>query len=268
MPSLHGGHLPVETGPAVAEWLTALPALAAVALYLKATTRLRRRGDAWPWRRDASFTAAGISLIVVALVRLPGGDFTAHIGQHLVVGMAAPLLLVIARPLTLTLRVVTGSPRRILLRVSGARAARWLVIPPVVALLDAGGMWLLHRTGLFAATQDHPWLHSAVHLHVLVAGSLFTFAICQLDPLRHRPGMALRAGSLVAAGAAHAVLAKTLYGAPPPGTAFTATDLARGAELMYYGGDVVQISLAAVLAAQWYAASGRDLARTRRRQAG
>ena len=62
------------------------------------------------------------------------------------------------------------------------------------------------------------------------------------------------------------MLAKTLYGEPPPGTAFTA-DLARGAELMYYGGDLVEIAVALVLAAQWYAASDRDHSRARRRMA-
>jgi putative membrane protein len=76
--------------------------------------------------------------------------------------------------------------------------------------------------------------------------------------------MLLRAGCLILAGAAHAVLAKTLYGAAPPNTAFAPTDLARGAELMYYGGDLVEIILAGVLAAQWYAASGRELTRGRR----
>jgi putative membrane protein len=187
--------------------------------------------------------------------------------QHLVISMAAPLLLVLARPLTLALRVVTGRPRRGLVRVSRSRGVGWLVFPPVAALVDIGGLWLLYRTGLFAATHDDAWLHAAVHLHVLTAGMLFTFAVCQVDPLRHHHGLALRAGSLIAAGAVHAVLAKTLYGEPPSGTAFTVTDLARGAELMYYGGDLVEIAVAVVLAARWYAASGRDLTRARRRMA-
>jgi putative membrane protein len=265
--SLHGGHALDEAGPGAAEWLAALLALCAVVLCLAAAARLRRRGDAWPWPRDVSFAAGGVCLLVAALVRLPGGEFTAHMGQHLVVGMAAPLLLVLARPMTLALRVVTGRPRRGLVRVSRSRGVGWLMFPPVAALVDIGGLWVLYRTRLFAATNNDAWLHAAVHLHVLAAGLLFTFAVCQVDPLRHQCGLALRAGSLIAAGAAHAVLAKTLYSEPPPGTTFTVTDLARGAELMYYGGDLVEIALAVALAAQWYSASGRDLARARRRMA-
>ena len=38
-----------------------------------------------------------------------------------------------------------------------------------------------------------------------------------------------------------------------------------GAELMYYGGTVIEVALAAVVMAQWYLVSGRALARTRRR---
>jgi putative membrane protein len=34
---------------------------------------------------------------------------------------------------------------------------------------------------------------------------------------------------------------------------------------MYYGGDLVEIGLAAVVALQWYAAGGRALARAQRR---
>lgn len=37
-----------------------------------------------------------------------------------------------------------------------------------------------------------------------------------------------------------------------------------GAELMYYGGTVIDIALAIVLMAQWYQASGRALARSAR----
>jgi len=242
----------------------ALLALGGVALYLIATIRLRRRGDAWPWPRNVSFATGGISLLVAALGGVPGGEFTAHMGQHLIVGMASPLLLILARPLTLALRVMNGRLRRNLLRASRSRGVGWLVFPPTATVVDIGALWVLYRTGLFAETDDNPWLHAAVHPHVLVAGSLFTFAVCQLDPVRLRNGLVLRAGSLIAAGAAHAVLAKTLYNEAPPGTAFAATDLARGAELMYYGGDLVEISLAVVLAVQWYAASGRELTRAER----
>jgi putative membrane protein len=106
------------------------------------------------------------------------------------------------------------------------------------------------------------------------AGVLFSSAICQLDPVRRRRSTALRATTLLVAGTAHAVLAKTLYATGPPGTAFAAADLRAGAQVMYYGGDAVEVALALVLAVGWYTAAGRrprrtgDAARGRRLPAG
>ncbi|MEQ4608419.1 cytochrome c oxidase assembly protein [Streptomyces cavourensis] len=137
----------------------------------------------------------------------------------------------------------------------------------MAALLDVGGLWLLYRSGLFAAMQHHAWLHAVVHLHVLTAGLLFTFAVCQLDAVRRRWSLAVRGMTLLAAGAAHAVLAKSLYAAAPPGTTFASADLHTGAQLMYYGGDLVEAGLAVVLAASWYRATGRAWAVRGRAQA-
>ena len=94
-------------------------------------------------------------------------------------------------------------------------------------------------------------------MHVLAAGLLFTFTVCQLDPVRRRWSLAVRGAALLAGGAAHAILAKSLYAAPPPGTAFTTSDLHTGAQLMYYGGDLVEIALTVTLAVQWYNVTGR-----------
>ncbi|WP_073759184.1 cytochrome c oxidase assembly protein [Streptomyces sp. CB03234] len=264
---------PADAPAALAGPLTAAAALLVAGAYLVAAARLRRRGDAWPWWRDVSFTGGSAALAWAVVGGLPDGPFTAHMAQHLLVGMAAPLLLVLARPLTLALRGTPAGPvRRCLLAVARSRPAGWLAFPPVAALLDIGGLWLLHRTGLFAVTRHHPVWHLAVQAHVLAAGALFTFTICQVDPVRRRWGPALRGVTLLAAGAGHAVLAKTLYAAPPPGTSYDASDLHTGAQLMYYGGDLVELALAVTLAIQWYARTGRAHARravlTGPRQAG
>ncbi|WP_329461733.1 cytochrome c oxidase assembly protein [Streptomyces sp. NBC_01431] len=257
---VHGG-----AQPGGAALLAAGGALSCGAVYLLASARLRRRGDRWPLLRDLSFGAGAVALVTAALASMPGAPFTAHMVQHLVTGMAAPLLLVLARPVTLALRSLPPGPRRPLLAVVRSRPAGLLVLPPVAALLDAGGLWLLYRTPLFAIAHERPWLAALVHVHVFAAGLLFSAAVCALDPLRRRHGPALRGAALVAAGGAHAVLARTLYATGPPGTRFAAADLAGAAEWMYYGGDLVEIALAVAVAAQWYAAAGRRLAREARR---
>jgi putative membrane protein len=68
------------------------------------------------------------------------------------------------------------------------------------------------------------------------------------------------------------VLAKSLYAYPPPGadsalTSIAPADLQAGAQLMFYGGDAVEIALAVVVAMQWYVAVGRGRARVARRHA-
>ncbi|WP_219601927.1 cytochrome c oxidase assembly protein [Nonomuraea indica] len=255
-----------QAGPEAAQ----LPALClvvlAAAVYLMAAHRLRRRGSAWSWTWQASFITGAVLLAVALTLPVPAGPFTSHMSRHLLAGMVAPVLLVLGRPLRLALRVLRPSRvRRAVLAVVHSRPAGWMVSPAVAVVLDMGGLWLLYRTPLLAASGHHGWLHAVVHMHVVVAGTLFAFAVCQVEPVRRRWSLPWRAGALLVGGAAHAVLAKTLYATPPPGTAFAAPDLRAGAQLMYYGGDAVELALAAVVAAQWYAVTGRAHRRAFRR---
>ncbi|MFK8848520.1 cytochrome c oxidase assembly protein [Streptomyces sp. Ac-502] len=250
--------------PSFTTAVTAAAVLGCLA-YLAAAARLRTRGDAWPYGRDALFCAGGV--VLVAGVAEPWGaapPFTAHMLTHLCVGMVAPLLLVLGRPLTLTLRTAPVPVRRGLVALTRSRWAALPVLPPVAALLDFGGLWLLYRTPLLSVSHHNPWLNTAVHVHILLAGLAFSFGLLALDPVRHRPGFGLRAGVLLAAGTAHAVLAKSLYAAGPPGTSFGAADLHLASQVMYYGGDAVELALAAVVACRWYRAEGRALRRARR----
>lgn len=231
------------------------------AAYLLTARRMRRRGDRWPVGRDLAWVLGwclvAAVLVVDGVVPAVVGPFAGHLAGHLLLGMAAPLLLVLGRPVTLALRAVgPGAARALLVRVARSRPVAVLTFPPVAAAIDAGGLWMIYRTPLFGMTHHHPVAHVLVHLHVVAAGVLFSWAVCGLDPVRRRSGLVLRGGALVAAAAAHAVLAKTLYVAGPPGTTFDVADLERAAMLMYYGGDVVEIALAVVLARQWYRSGG------------
>ncbi|MGK5637534.1 cytochrome c oxidase assembly protein [Streptomyces sp. URMC 126] len=248
--------MPGASGPV--ERVLALLALAAGAGYLIAAARLRRRGDAWPVRRDLAFGTGAAALAGAMAVPPPGGPFTSHMGHHLVAAMAAPLLLVLGHPLTLALRVLPpGRARRALPALARSRTAACLTFPPLAALLDVGGLWLLYRTPLFAESHHRLLAHAVVTVHVVAAGLLFAFAAGPLTALHRRWGPGWRCLALAGAGAVHGVLAKLLYDRPPPGTHVAPDDLRSGALLMYYGGDLVELCLAAALAASWYAAAGR-----------
>ncbi|MHB9756742.1 cytochrome c oxidase assembly protein [Streptomyces sp. BYX5S] len=238
-------------------------ALSAAWLYAAAARTLRGRGDRWPVRRDALFCLGAAGLCAAVAQPWPGGPFTVHMAGHLVTGMVAPLLIACARPVTLALRALPTPPRRALkscVRTRLARAATW---PPLAAVLDVGGLWLLYRTPLFAAAHHRPWLDALVHVHVFAAGLLFSVSVLALDPV-HGAGrrVCLRAATLVLASAAHNILAKSLYAHGVSGeTVFAAHDVRAGSLLMYYGGDAVEIALALVVGLQWLRATGRAHAR-------
>ncbi|GAA1756381.1 cytochrome c oxidase assembly protein [Luedemannella helvata] len=236
--------------------VAAVGLLAALGYHL-AATRLRSRGDRWPVPAQAAFLVGCLALWLAGLG--PGTDHgtsTDAMVRHLLLGMVAPLLLVLGRPVTLALRALPAGPvRRGFVRALHSAPVSVLVCPPVAAVLDAGGMWVLFRTPLPAWAASRPWLALLVHAHVLGAGLLFSAAVCQLDPVRRRYGVVMRGAALVAAAAAHGVLAKLLWA--QAGT----VDARQAAMIMYYGGDIVEIALAAVLAAGWYAAGGRALRR-------
>ena len=212
----------------------------------------RRRGRAWSDARTLS-AAAGVVAGVVAvgpLGVLGHHDFTAHMWGHLLLGMLAPLLLVLSAPVTVALRGLPVAWARRLARVLSTPYVRVVSHPVVAGLLNIGGLWLLYTTPL------HAWMHASavghllVHVHVLLAGWVFTAAILQVDPAPHPHGHPLRAGVLVAFLALHAILSKHVYAHPPAGVGVA--EAQAGAQLMYYGGDWIDLVLIAVFCLDWY----------------
>lgn len=243
------------------EHLFSGPALIVVALlgaaYLGAARAQRRDGRGWAGSRIAFF-CTGVLLLAVAvsppMAAWAHHDLRGHAVQHLLIGMIAPLGLVLGAPVTLLLRTVSVRRARQvagLLRTSPVR----LISHPVTALLlNMGGMVLLYATPLFAATMQSHALHALVHMHFLAAGALFCWAVLAgPDPAPYAPGLPTRLGVLFVAMASHAVLGKLMYGYGwPRGTARSMEEIQAAAQLMYYGGDFAEVLLAIALFARWY----------------
>ncbi len=262
--------------------LGVLVGLVGLLAYAGLVLRARHRGRAWPVRRALAWTLGWLLATAAVAGPLPaaaaasmstGG--TAHMAGHVLLGMLAPLLLVLGAPVTLALNALgVGSARR-LSRLLRSRPVRVLTEPGVAAVLDVGGLWLLYATPLLEAAHEHPVLDVVVHAHVLLAGFLFTAVLVGSDPLPHRRGTRHLLVVLVLALAAHDVLAKRLYAAAGGPDLL---DEQRGAQVMYYGGDAVDLALAVLVCARWYrrarprsAASGQgqlDLERPRARPQG
>lgn len=253
--------LPVE--PAAAWVLPLLLATAMIAAYALLVGAGRRcTGRRWSRRRTA--WSVGVALLAAGLAPPLSGaahaDPRAHMAQHLLVGMFAPIGLVMAAPVTAVLRALPPARRRRAAAVLGSRALHALTRPWLAAALVTGGLLALYLTPLLAMTTHDRLVHAAVLVHLLVSGCLLTWVLVGPDPAPRRPGTAHRAVVLVLVAAVHAWLAKALFadaGQLPPGVTASPERLREAAMLMYYGGDLAELLLAVLLFAGWYRRRGR-----------
>lgn len=255
MPPQHGPHGTESWW--VPETIGAAVLVLAFAAYLTAVHRHRDRGP-WPRNRTALW-AAGLACVGAAwlgpLAEAARSNFTAHMAGHLLLGMLGPLLLVCASPITLALRALRPRHARVLSRALRSPVARALTHPVVAMVLSAGGLWLLYATELYALMHQSMAVHVLVHAHVFLSGVAFTVAIVGPDPNPHRAGFRTRAAVLVAFIAAHSILGKWLYGHPPVGV--EPAGARAGAQLMFYGGEVVDLAFLTLLFTGWYPGTQR-----------
>ncbi|MBV9207939.1 MAG: cytochrome c oxidase assembly protein [Actinobacteria bacterium] len=228
---------------------------------------LARRGHRWPPGRTACLLAGSLCVAVAVLPPVASHDefFPVHIVQHLLLGMAGPALLALSAPVTLALRTLPRRARRATLCLLHSRPVAVLAAPATAVALNLGGLYALYLTGLYQAAERDSLLHAAVHLHMFLADCLLSWVLIGPDPIRRRPGTAVRLAALIIAAAGHDTLAKLMYAWTLPAGGGPAAARQLGAELMYYGGTAVDVALAVVIMTQWYLAAGRALARARRR---
>ncbi|MER6633510.1 cytochrome c oxidase assembly protein [Streptomyces sp. NPDC000987] len=235
---------------------TALVLLAAAGGYLLAVRRVRRRNPArgWSTRRSASFLT-GLALLAVALLppTAPAAhsDFRAHMAQHMLIGMYAPPALVLAAPVTLLLRALPPRRARRVTAVLHSRPARLAAHPAVALALSTGTLGLLYFTPLYDTAMAHPAGHRLMNAHFLASGCLFAHAVAGPDPAPARPGVRARLVCLGVAIAAHALISQALYGGFFVDIHAPVEQVRQGAEIMYYGGDIAELLLAAALVATW-----------------
>lgn len=252
MTSAHEAHTLSAVGLDVVVPLILIALVAAI--YVMLALRRRREPRGWSGWRTASFLT-GITLLVLAvtphLSPFPEGDFRGHMHQHLLLGMYAPLGLVLGAPVTLILRSLSPAHGRIIGRALRSRPAHVVANPVVALILSVGGLAVLYFTPLYLATTTNEELHLLVHTHFLLAGYLFAWVIAGPDPAPRRPSVPARLVVLGAAIAGHAVISQLMYAGlfvrvpVPPG------QLQGAGELMYYGGDIAELLLAVALLLTW-----------------
>ncbi|GAB2461288.1 hypothetical protein GCM10027162_65570 [Streptomyces incanus] len=245
-----------ETGGLAETLLPALALLLAAGTYLLLARRARSRNPARGWKpaRTAGFLT-GIVLLAVALLPplapFAQDDFRGHMAQHMLIGMYAPLALVLAAPLTLLLRTLPAARGRQLTAVLHSPPARLVARPVVALLLSTGSLAVLYFTPLHHAVMSTPDAHWLLHAHFLLSGCLFAYVIAGPDPAPSRPGVRARLVYLGVAIAAHAVISQLMYGGFWVDIHAPIDQVQAGAEIMYYGGDIAELLLAAALVATW-----------------
>lgn len=226
----------------------------AVAGYLLLTWRGARTIRARHGWRTAAFVT-GCALVAAALLPpiapFAHADFRGHMLQHLLIGMYAPTALVLGAPVTTLLRALPPRRARWLAGVLRGRPVRALTHPVTALGLSTGGLAALYLTPLYETVTARPAWHGLLHAHFLVSGCLFAWSIAGPDLRAARPGVRTRLVVLGVAIAAHASIAQLMYGGILVAVHAPAGQLRGGAELMYYGGDIAELLLAAALVATW-----------------
>lgn len=225
-------------------------------LYFFAAIITNKKFSKWPWHRYV-FWSLGIFCIGTALVGPLASyahmSFVGHMIGHLLLGMLSPLLLALAKPMTLLLRSLNVSTARSLTSILKSHLLKFLTHPIIATTLNIGGLWLLYTTPLFHLMHQSIFLYAFVHLHVFLAGYLFTISIIYLDITPHQYSHLYRSLILIIALAAHKILSKYIYAFPTSGV--PRPEAEAGSIWMYYGGDIIDLILIIILCYQWYKAT-------------
>lgn len=257
------------------EWVPAVAFLLTGAVYMYAVFRLKQRGDTWPIGRSVAFLAGGLGSIFIAtqgpLARLDTTLLWTHMVQHMILTMIAPVALALGAPVTLALRTLPMRPRNGLVWLLHSAYARFITFPLVAGAIYIVNPWVLYFTPYYAATLSNPLLHDFNHLHFLIVGCVWFWALIGVDPMP-RMGYPLRMLAVFMTLPFHAFLGVTLMGSDTliAGDYYSslhreglsvAADQQLAGGVLWAAGDIVGFILMVVLMLQWARSSQREAER-------
>ena len=282
---LHGEEGVVEVlQPSLTDWLPlevipAVGVLAAAVWYLAAVRALTARGDKWPINRTLFFVLGGLGSIFIStqgpLAKLDSVLLTTHMIQHMILSMLAPVFLALGAPVTLAIRTFKPTLRSLLLRVLESWFVKVITFPLVAGLIYILNPWLLYFTSYYENTLTNPLLHNFNHLHFVMVGSIWIWALIGIDPMP-RLGFPIRLFAVFVTLPFHAFLGVTLMNSQHPiaysyyetvvrdwgPTILEDQQMAGG--LLWASGDLVGLVLFVTLMIQWSKASEREAVRVDR----
>ncbi|MFH8257601.1 cytochrome c oxidase assembly protein [Streptomyces roseolus] len=260
---------------------------AAAALYLLGVFRLRARGDAWPVGRTIAWM---LGLAVTVLATMSGlavyGKvmFSVHMGQHMILAMTVPILLVLGAPATLALRTLptagkgeTAGPREALLWLLHSRYVKIISHPAVAGVLFIGSAFAVYYTSWFERLMGSHLGHMAMLIHFLAVGLLFFWVIIGVDPGPRRPPHLGRLFVLILTMPFHSWFSISLMSSVEiigsgwweevarPWGPDLAQDQYNGGAIAWATGDIPVLITTIILAVQWVRSDHREARRVDRR---
>ncbi len=246
--------------------------VAAAAGYAVGVRRLARRGRSWPRSRSICFATGLVVVVIATQSGLAAYDrvlFSLHVVQHLLLGMVAALLIVLAAPVTLALQASGRTAQRRLLRALHSGPVAVITHPVTAWLLFGGTLAVLYFTALYELSLRNDWVHAAVHAHFLIVGFLFMAHVVAVDPIPTALGFGARLLYVLVALPFHAflgvailasdeVLAAGWYeGVVRTWGASPLSDQRTGAGLLWVAGELFGVVAALVVVRRWMAHEDR-----------
>ncbi|MGD0377280.1 MAG: cytochrome c oxidase assembly protein [Streptosporangiaceae bacterium] len=246
--------------------VTGFTAVAAVA-YLWGVVRVARRHPARPWPawRTAMFLG-GLAVVVLATQSGIGAYddvlFWDHMVQHLMLLMAAPVLLIFGQPVTLLLHASRNPLHTWTKRVVRSRVVSFLTWPVFGFAAYAVAVVAAHLTGIANLVEANQAVHNAEHAGFLIIGYLFFLPIIGSEPIRWRLSYPVRFIILVLAMPIDTFTGLMLgYGsAGTPGVTAAGrpawapspvADLHAGGAVMWVAGDGLMFALMMIVYMLW-----------------
>ncbi|MET8977114.1 cytochrome c oxidase assembly protein [Streptomyces sp. NPDC004539] len=260
--------------------LFAFGTAAAALVYLAGVRKLRRRGDKWPVGRTISWL---LGLAVTAFATMSGlavyGKvlFSVHMGQHMILAMTVPILLVLGAPATLALRTLPAAPKGVLLAALHSRWVRVVSHPVVASVLFVGSAFVVYYTSLFETLMGSHLGHLFMLAHFLAVGLLFFWVVIGVDPGPRRPPHLGRLFVLILTMPFHSWFSISLMSSSAligegwwslldrPWLADPLADQYDAGAIAWATGDIPVLITTLILAVQWVRADRREARRVDRR---
>jgi putative copper resistance protein D len=240
-------------------------AVVLAALYLQGVRRLAARGRRWPPNRTVSFLSGAATVAAAAFV--PDATFLGHMWEHVLLGMVGPLLFALGAPVTLALQTAGPATRPALRRAVHSRLAAVLAHPIVGWLLFGGTLVAVSFAPVLDLAERSEPFHLLLHVHLLLVGSLFLWALVGIDPVPRRLPHGGRLLAVLAAVPFHAFVGIALMStraAVDPVAYPSVADQHRAAGLLWASGELFSAVMAGVVFRQWLVADRRAAARADR----